>query len=94
MRVAGPQPVDGPLEHHLATGSARAGAEIDGVVGDRDRLRFVLDDEHGVALVAQPEQQVVHLLDVVGMKPDRRLVEHVGDVSERRSELADHLGAL
>ena len=38
---------------------ARAGArtQVDDVVGDRDRLRLVLDDEHRVALVAQPQQQ-------------------------------------
>ena len=60
----------------------------------RDRLRLVLDDEHRVALVAQPQQQVVHPLDVVRVQPDRRLVEDVGHVGERRPEVADHLGAL
>jgi len=64
------------------------------VVGDRDRLGLVLHDQHGVALVAQLQQQVVHPLDVVGVQPDRRLVEDVGDVGERRPEVADHLGAL
>ena len=93
-RAAGAQPVDGALEHHLAAGGARAGTEVDDVVGDRDRLRLVLDDEHGVALVAQLQQQVVHPLDVVRVQPDRRLVEDVGDVGERRPEVADHLGAL
>ena len=93
-RAAGPQPVDGALEHHLAAGGAGAGAEVDDVVGDRDRLRLVLHDEHGVALVAQPQQQVVHPLDVVRVQADRRLVEDVGDVGERRAEVADHLGAL
>ena len=93
-RAAGPQPLDRPLEHHLATGGAGAGAEVDGVVGDLDRLRLVLDDQHGVALVAQLQQQVVHPLDVVRVQPDRRLVEDVGDVGERRAEVADHLGAL
>ena len=73
---------------------AGAGAEVDDVVGDRDRLRLVLDDEHGVALVAQLQQQVVHPLDVVRVQADRRLVEDVGDVGERRAEVADHLGAL
>ena len=92
--AAGPQPVDRALEHHLATGRARAGAEIDDVVGDRDRLRLVLDDEHGVALVAQLQQQLVHPLDVMRVQADRRLVEDVGHVGERRAEVADHLGAL
>ena len=45
-RAAGPQPVDGSLEHHLAAGRTGAWAEIDDVVGDLDRLRLVLDDEH------------------------------------------------
>ncbi len=91
---AGPQPVDGALEHHLATRSAGAGAEIDDVVGDRDRLRLVLDDQHGVALVPQLQQQVVHPLDVVRVQADGGLVEHVGDVGERGAEVADHLRAL
>ena len=60
----------------------------------RDRLGLVLDDEHRVALVAQAQQQLVHPLDVVGMQADRRLVEDVGDVGQRRAEVADHLGAL
>ena len=71
-----------------------ARAEVDDVVGDRDRLGLVLDDEHGVALVAQLQQQLVHPLDVVRVQADRRLVEDVGDVGERRPEVADHLRAL
>ena len=88
------RPVDGALEADRATAGAGAGAEVDDVVGDRDGLRLVLDHEHGVALVAQLEQQLVHPLDVVGVQPDRRLVEDVGDVGERGPEVPDHLGAL
>ncbi len=47
-----------------------------------------------VALVPQLQQQVVHPLDVVRVQADRGLVEDVGDVGQRRSEVADHLGAL
>jgi hypothetical protein len=54
----------------------------------------VLHDEHGVALVPQSQQQVVHPLDVMGVEADRRLVEDVGDVGERGAEVADHLDAL
>ena len=92
--VALAQPVDGALEADRAALRAGAGTEVDDVVGDRDRLRLVLDDEHGVALVAQLQQQLVHPLDVVRVQADRRLVEDVGDVGERRPEVADHLGAL
>ena len=94
QRLARPQPVDGALEHDLAAAGAGAGAEVDDVVGDLDHLGLVLDDEHGVALVAQLQQQLVHPLDVVRVQADRRLVEDVGDVGERRAEVADHLGAL
>ena len=55
-RAAGPQPIDGPLEHHLATGRPGAWPEVDDVVRDLDRLGLVLDDEHRVALVAQPQR--------------------------------------
>jgi hypothetical protein len=64
------------------------------VVGDCDRLGLVLHDEHRVALVPQLQQQAVHPLDVMGVQADRGFVEDVGDVRERRAEVADHLGAL
>ncbi len=93
-RVAGPQAFDRPLEAHRSTVGARAGAEVDHVVGDLDHLRLVLDHQHRVALVAQPPQQLVRPLDVMGMQARGGLVEDVGDVGERRPEVADHLDAL
>ncbi len=64
------------------------------MVGDLDRLRLVLDHQHGVPFVAQLEQQAVHSRDVVRMEPDGRLVEDIGDVGERGAEVADHLSSL
>lgn len=64
------------------------------MVGDRDDLGLVLDDQHRVALVAQPQQEVVHALDVVRVQAGGRLVEDVRDVRERGAEVADHLDAL
>lgn len=64
------------------------------MIGDGDGLRLVLDHEDGVALVAQPQEQVVHPGDVVRVQPDRRLVEDIGDIGERGPEVADHLGPL
>jgi len=69
-------------------------AKVDDVVGDRDRLRLVLYNEHRVALVPQQEQQVVHPLDVMGVQANGGLVEDVGHVRERGAEVADHLDAL
>ncbi len=93
-RATGSEPFDRPLEHHLTARSACARAEVDRMIGNRDRLRLVFDHQHGVALVAQPKQQVIHPIDVVWVQPNRRLVEDVGDISERRPEMPDHLGAL
>src|SRR5216683_1649119 len=93
--AAGPQPLDGALEADGAARRTGAGAEVDDVVGDRDRLRLVLHDEHRVALVPQPQQQVVHPLDVMGVQARGGLVEDIGDVGERRgADVADHLDAL
>src|SRR5690606_24443452 len=88
--ATGAQSLDGALEADGAARGAGAGSEVDDVVGDRDGLGLVLDDQDGVALVPQPQQQVVHALDVVGVQPDGGFVEHVGDVGERGAEVADH----
>ena len=93
-RVAGPQSLYGDLEGDLPAGHAGARAEVDNVVGDLDHLRLVLDDQHGVGLVAKAQQQIVQPLHVVGVEAGGRLVEDVGHVGEGRPEVADHLGAL
>ena len=45
-------------EHDPAALLPRAEPEIDDVVGDLDHVGVVLDDQHGVALVAQLPQDV------------------------------------
>ncbi len=92
--AAGAQAVHGAREDDLTTVVAGPQAEIDYVISDRDLLRLVLDHQHGVAFVTQLPQQVVHPLDVVRVEPDRRLVEHIGDIGERGSEVPNHLDAL
>ncbi len=88
------RPSTPPSKQTVAARRSRTGAEIDDVVRDRDRVRLVLDHEHGVPLVSQPEQQGVHPLDIVRMQAGGGLVEDVGDVRQRGAELADHLDAL
>ncbi len=92
--AAAPQALDGALEADGAARRTGAGAEVDDVVCGSDRLRLVLHDEHRVALVPQPQKQVVHLLDVMGVQAGGGLVEDVGDVGKRGAEVPDHLGAL
>ena len=64
------------------------------MIGDGDCLGLVFHHEDGVPLVPQLKQQLVHPLDVVGVETDGRFVKDVGDIGERRPEVADHLGAL
>src|SRR6202158_3712938 len=86
--------LDRAREADLTAVRAGARAKVDDMVGDRDRLRIVLHDEHRVALVPKQQQQVVHPLDVMGVQAGGWLVEDVGDVGERGAEVADPLDEL
>ena len=76
----------GPREHELAALLAALGPELHHVVGGADRLEVVLDDEHRVAAVAQPKQQLEQPVHVARVQADRRLVEDVERVDELRAE--------
>ena len=54
---------------------------------DAHHLLVVLDDEHGVADVAQPLERVDEPAVVALVEPDRRLVEDVEHADELRSDL-------
>ena len=56
---------------------AGARADVDDPVALADRLLVVLDDDHGVAEVAQPGERVDEPPVVALVQADRRLVEHV-----------------
>ena len=83
-----------PDDDDLAAVLPRARADVDDVVGDPDRLLVVLDDEHGVAEVAQPDQRVDEPLVVALVQADRRLVEHVQHADEPAADLAREPDAL
>ena len=74
-----------PCADDLAAVDAGAGAHVDDMVGVADRVLVMLDDEHGVAEVAQAlegfEQAVVVLL----VEADRGLVEDVEHAREAAS---------
>ena len=93
-RVAGPQALDRAFVTDGAAVGAGTRPEVDHVVGNLDHFRLVLHHQHGVALVSQLPQQLVHPLHVMGVEAGGRLVEDVGDVGERRPDVADHLDAL
>ena len=85
---------DRPGEHELAALLAARRSELHHVVGGADRVGVVLDDEHGVAAVAQAMQQPQQSIHVARVQPDRRLVEHVQRVDELRAERVRQPDAL
>ena len=78
----------------MAAVLAGARPEIDDVVGGADRLFVVLDDDDGVAEIAQPRQRREQRAIVALMQPDRRLVEHVEHAGQVRPDLRREPDAL
>ena len=83
-----------PVDDDLAAVLARAGPDVDDVVGDADRLFVVLDDDHRVAEVAQPHHRVDEALVVALVQADRRLVEHVEHADQAAADLRRQPDAL
>ena len=88
------QRVERAREDHPAALLPGAEPHVDDRVGDADHVGVVLDDEHGVALVAQLPQDGDQPLVVARVQADRRLVEHVERVDERRAERRREIDAL
>ena len=88
------QLVVAPFEHYLAAAASRARPHVHDMVGKLDDFAVVLDDEHGVAVVAQRAQGFLEQVDVLRVEADARLVENVGHVGERRVDVFRYLDAL
>ena len=84
----------GPGEADRAAGAARAGADLDDVIGGGDHRRVVFHDEHRVPRVAQASEHHEQRFQVAGMQADRRFVQHVHHAGEITVELPRHLDAL
>ena len=82
------------LGDDLAAVDAGAGADVDDVIGGQDRVLVVLDDDDGVADVAQVLERAEQAVVVALMQPDRRLVEHVEHAREARADLRGEADAL
>ena len=79
---------DAPAVH------AGARPHVDDVIGGADRLLVVLDDEDGVAEIAEAPQRLEEARVVALVEADRRLVEDVEDADERRADLRRQANAL
>ena len=72
----------------VAAVDAGGRADVDHMVGRKDRLLVVLDDDHGVAEVAQVFQRFEQAGVVALVQADRGLVEHVEHAGQPRADLA------
>jgi hypothetical protein len=86
--------LDLALGDDFAAVHAGAGADVDDVVGAADRVFVVLDDDDGVAEVAQARQRAEQAFVVALVQADRRLIEYVHDADQARADLAGQADAL
>ena len=71
-----------------------AGADVDDPVRSQDRILVVLDDDDGIAEVAQPSQCVQQACIVALMQADRRFVQHVEHAGQAGADLRGEADAL
>ena len=71
-----------------------AGSHLHDVVCGTDRVRVVLDDEHGVSDVAKPLQCADDPIAIPRVQADRRLVEYVEHPHQSGSDLGGEANAL
>ena len=62
---------------HPSTGVAALGAEVDHMIGGRDEVEVVLDDNDGMASVHKPAQHSDEDGNVVKMKPCGGFIEEI-----------------
>ncbi len=86
--------VRGAVRDDLAPVLAGARPEVDHPVRRAHHLLVVLDDEDGVAHVAEPLERRDEASVVALVEPDRRLVEDVEDADELRADLRRQPQAL
>src|SRR5262245_35461367 len=68
---------DGPSGDHFTTMPARPRSKVDQLIGIAHHLLIVLNDNHGVARVAQTVQGGNEAIIVTLVQSDGRLIEHV-----------------
>ena len=84
----------GAAEGNAAAVPAGARAKIHHAIRRCDGRGIVLYYEHGIALIAQPQQEAINTLAVARVQAGGGLVEDIGDVGKRGAQVANHAGAL
>ena len=82
------------LGNDLAAVDARAGADVDHMIGMANGVFIVLDHDHGVAEVAQVEQRFEQPRIVALMQADAGFIEHIHDANQAGADLAGQTNAL
>src|SRR5258707_9479120 len=82
------------VRDEVAAGIACSGAEVDDEIGTANGVFIVLDDEHGVAEIAELLEGAEEAIVVAGVQADGRLVENVQDAAETRTDLRGQTDAL
>src|SRR5258708_39022600 len=82
------------MRDEVAAGIACSGAEVDDEIGAANGVFIVLDDEHGVAEIAELLEGAEEAIVVTGVQADGRLVENVQDAAEARKDLRGQTDAL
>src|SRR4051794_23385556 len=83
-----------PLDDELASAASGAGAKLNEPIGFFHDLQIVLDDDYGVALIAQALQHPDQSLRVRRVQSDRWLIQHVQGAAKPVAELRGQVDAL
>ena len=83
-----------PCATTCAAMHARAGAQIDHMVGLADRVLVVFDHDDRVAEIAQIHQRVEQALIVALVQADRGLIENVHDADQSGADLTGEANSL
>ena len=82
------------LGHDLAAVDARAGAEIDDMIGGADRVFVMLNHDHGVAEIAQALERDQQAVVVALVEADGGFIEDIEHAGEAAADLAGEADAL
>ena len=82
------------MSHQVAAVATRAGTEIDHIVCPANSFFIVLNHQHGIAEVAEFFKRLQQTAVVAMVQSDGRLIQHVEDSAQLRSDLRSQADAL
>src|SRR5579859_5949833 len=86
--------IDVALRNQFSTMNAGARAKFDDVIGGTNGILIMLDDDDGIADVAQPFERGNHLEVVARVQANTRFVQHIEHSHQTRTDLCREPQAL